>query len=98
MFLRAAWLVPELLRTFDSYADLGLLGLSRGLNCLPVDEPIVRWEDLIDWRRLQSTIGPRPLNWMCLQEVDIVIRPWAVQRVCVNTVAARRSVRAHRVG
>jgi O-antigen biosynthesis protein len=86
MFLRAAWLVPELLRTFDSYADLGLLCLSRGLNCLPVDEPIVRWEDLIDWRRLQSTIGPRPLNWMCLQEVDIVIRPWAVRRVCLNTV------------
>ena len=86
MFLRAAWLVPELLRTFDSYPDLGLVCLSRGLNCLPVEEPIARWEDLIDWRRLQSTIGPRPLNWMCLQEVDIVIRPWAVRRTCLNRV------------
>jgi GT2 family glycosyltransferase len=86
MFLRTSWLVPELLRTFDSYAELGLLCLSRGLNCLPVDEPIVRWEDLIDWRRLQSTIGPRPLNWIRLQEVDIVIRPWAVRRACLDKV------------
>jgi hypothetical protein len=27
------------------------------LNCLPLEEPLERWEDLIDWRRLQSTIG-----------------------------------------
>jgi glycosyltransferase involved in cell wall biosynthesis len=86
MFLRAEWLVPELLRTFESYPDLGLLCLSRGLNCLPVDEPITSWDDLIDWRRLQSTIGSRPLNWIRLQEVDIVIRPWAVRRACLDAV------------
>jgi glycosyltransferase involved in cell wall biosynthesis len=86
MFLRVSWLVPELLRTFDRYSDVGLLCLSRGLNCLPVDEPISSWEDLVDWRRLQSTIGPRPLNWIRLQEVDIVIRPWAVRRACLDAV------------
>ncbi|HWJ57751.1 MAG TPA: hypothetical protein VNR90_16030, partial [Vicinamibacterales bacterium] len=47
---------------------------------------IARWEDLIDARRLQSTIGPRPLNWVRLQEVDIVIRPWMVRRVCIEKV------------
>jgi glycosyltransferase involved in cell wall biosynthesis len=88
MFLRADWLVPELLRTFDAYPDLGLMSLSRGLNCLPVDEPITRWEDLTDWRRLQSTIGPGPGNWFRLQEVDIVIRPWILRRSCVVRVGA----------
>jgi glycosyltransferase involved in cell wall biosynthesis len=86
MFLQVSWLVPELLRTFDRYADLGLVCLSRGLNCIPVDEPIASWEDLVDWRRLQSTIGERPLNWIRLQEVDIVIRPWAVRRACLDAV------------
>ena len=86
MFLRATWLVPELLRTFRRYDEMGLLCLSRGLNCTPVEEPITRWEDLIDWRRLQSTIGPRPFNWLRLQEVDIVIRPWAVRRACLDQV------------
>lgn len=88
MFLRAEWLVPELVRTFDAYADLGLISLSRGLNCLPVDEPITQWEDLTDWRRLQSTIGPGPGNWFRLQEVDIVIRPWVLRRSCVERVGA----------
>jgi hypothetical protein len=88
MFLRAAWLVPELLRTFDAYPDLGLMSLSRGLNCLPVEEPITRWEDLTDWRRLQSTIGPGPGNWFRLQEVDIVIRPWILRRECIERVGA----------
>lgn len=88
MFLRADWLVPELLRSFDAYADLGLMSLSRGLNCLPVNEPISRWEDLTDWRRLQSTIGSRPGNWFRLQEVDIVIRPWVLRRGCVERVGA----------
>lgn len=88
MFLRAGWLVPELLRTFDAYPDLGLMSLSRGLNCLPVDEPITRWEDLTDWRRLQSTIGPGPGNWFRLQEVDIVIRPWILRQRCVERVGA----------
>lgn len=88
MFLRADWLVPELLRTFDTYPELGLVSLSRGLNCAPVDEPIEQWEDLVDWRRLQSTIGPRPGNWFRLQEVDIVIRPWIIRRACVDRVGA----------
>jgi hypothetical protein len=86
MFLQVSWLVPELLQTFEQYADLGLLCLSRGLDCMPVEEPITSWEDLVDWRRLQSTIGPRPLNWIRLQEVDIVIRPWAVRRACIDAV------------
>jgi GT2 family glycosyltransferase len=86
MFLRSAWLVPELIASFERYPDLGLLCLSRGLNCYPFAEPIDRWEDLIDGRRLQSTIGPRPLNWFRLQEVDLVIRPWVVRRDCVEAV------------
>ena len=86
MFLQVPWLVPELLRTFERYADLGLLCLSRGLNCIPVEEPIESWEDLVDWRRLQSTIGSRPLNWIRLQEVDIVVRPWAIRRDCLDAV------------
>ena len=32
MLLQVPWLVPELLRTFDEYDDLGLLCLSRGLE------------------------------------------------------------------
>jgi glycosyltransferase involved in cell wall biosynthesis len=86
MFLRAGWLVPELLATFAARADLGLLSLSRGLNCIPVADPIATWADLVDWRRLQSTIGPAPGNWFRLQEVDIVIRPWIVRRACVDRV------------
>jgi GT2 family glycosyltransferase len=88
MFLRSAWLVPELIRTFDAYPDLGLLSLSRGLTCTPLDEPIEKWADLTDWRRLQSTIGPRPGNWFRLQEVDAVIRPWIVRRTCIERVGA----------
>jgi GT2 family glycosyltransferase len=82
----AAWLVPELRATFAAYPELGLLSLSRGLNCTPIDEPIERWEDLTDWRRLQSTIGRAPGNWFRLQEVDIVIRPWIVRRACLDRV------------
>jgi GT2 family glycosyltransferase len=86
MFVRSRWLVPELIATFERYPDLGLLSLSRGLNCHPVDDPLESWEDLIDWRRLESTIGSRPLNWFRLQEVDAVIRPWAVRRSCLEAV------------
>ncbi len=86
MFLRARWLVPELLRTLDAYPDIGMISLSRGLNCLPFDEPIDHWDKLVDWRRLQSTIGPAPWNWFRLQEVDAVIRPWIVRRDCVERV------------
>lgn len=86
MFLRARWLVPEIVATFDRYRDLGLLCLSRGLLCHPLDEPIREWEDLLNWRRLESTIGPRPFNWFRLQEVDGVIRPWVVRRACTEVV------------
>jgi glycosyltransferase involved in cell wall biosynthesis len=86
MFLRASWLVPEIIATFAAYPDLGLLCLSRGLDCFPLDEPIREWEDLLDGRRLRGTIGPRPLNWFRLQEVDIVIRPWVVRRACLDAV------------
>ena len=86
MFLRSPWLVPELLTTFATYEDLGLLCLSRGLNCTGVTDPIAGWDDLVDWRRLQSTIGRPPMNWFRLQEVDLVIRPWVVRRACLDAV------------
>lgn len=86
MFLRASWFVPELLATFDAYPDIGLLSLSRGLRCLPVDEPIRTFADSVDWRRLQSTIGTGPLNWLRLTEVDAVMRPWVVRRSCLERV------------
>jgi hypothetical protein len=88
MFLRAAWLVPELLRTFERYPDIGMIALSRGLDCRPLDEPIKTYQDLVDWRRLPSTIGPAPWNWIRLQEVDIVIRPWVVRKACIDRVGA----------
>jgi GT2 family glycosyltransferase len=86
MFLQAAWFVPEIIATFDSYPELGLLSLSRGLLCLPCDDPIETWQDLSDWKRLQSTIGAGPSNWINLQEVDAVIRPWIVRRACLEKV------------
>ena len=86
MFLQAAWFVPEVIALFDTYPDLGMLALSRGLIHRPVAAPIERWEDLFDWRRLESTIGPFPLNWFRLQEVDGVIRPWIVRRECLDRV------------
>ena len=86
MFLRVAWLVPELCTTFAAYAELGLLSLSRGLNCLPIPDPIATWHDLVDWRRLPSTIGPAPGNWFRLQEVDVVIRPWVLRRAALDRV------------
>lgn len=88
MFLRASWFVPELIRTFEAYDDLGMLSASRGLFCLPLDEPIDTWEQLNDWRRLQSTIGPAPGNWFRLQEIDVVIRPWTVRKACLERVGS----------
>lgn len=88
MFLRSAWFVPEILATFARRRRLGLFCLSRGLVCRPVDAPIATWDDLLDWRRLESTIGPRPLNWFCVQDVDAVIRPWVVRRACLDRVGA----------
>lgn len=86
MFVQAGWFVPELLATFDAYPDIGLVSLSRGLRCLPLDEPIRTFADTIDWRRLQSTIGPPPWNWLRLVEVDAVVRPWVVRRACIERV------------
>ena len=43
MFLKARWLPEELIEIFDRHKDVGLLGLSRGLDMFPVDEPIERW-------------------------------------------------------
>ena len=86
MFVQGQWLVPELLRTFAAHPDLGLMSLSRGLDHFPLDEPIARWEDLVDWRRLRSTIGTFPGNWFRIQEVDAVIRPWVVRRACIERV------------
>jgi GT2 family glycosyltransferase len=86
MFVERAWFLPELVRTFRAIPAIGLLSLSRGLVCNPLDEPIDRPEDLVDWRRLESTIGPSPLNWALLQEVDAVIRPWMVRRAAIERV------------
>jgi glycosyltransferase involved in cell wall biosynthesis len=86
MFVRARWLVPEIVRTFGAHADIGLMSLSRGLEHHPLDTPIATWEDLVDWRRLRSTIGPFPGNWIRIQEVDAVIRPWVVRRACLDRV------------
>jgi GT2 family glycosyltransferase len=86
MFVTADWLVPELLATFRVHEDIGLMSLSRGLDHHPLDEPIASWDDLVDWRRLRSTIGPAPGNWFRLQEVDAVIRPWVVRRACIERV------------
>jgi GT2 family glycosyltransferase len=86
MFVTAPWLVPELLRTFRAHPDLGLMSLSRGLDHFPLAEPIATWDDLVDWRRLRSTIGDFPFNWFRIQEVDAVIRPWVVRRECIDRV------------
>jgi GT2 family glycosyltransferase len=86
MFLESRWFVPELLATFEAYPDIGLLSLSRGLRCFPLEEPVRTFDDSVDWRRLQSTIGGGPLNWLRLVEVDAVMRPWVVRRACIDRV------------
>ena len=86
MFVERTWFLRELSRTFQAIPELGLLSLSRGLLCHPLAMPIERWEDLIDWRRLESTIGAAPLNWIRLQEVDAVIRPWMVRHAAIARV------------
>ena len=85
MFVAAAWLVPELIAQFHAHPDLGMLALSRGLTLHP-GGTLERWEDTFDWQRLRSTIGPGPWNWVRLQEVDAVIRPWVVRRACLERV------------
>lgn len=86
MFLERSWLVPEIIATFGAYPDIGVVSLSRGLLCSPLEAPITTWEDSVDWRRVQSTIGGTPLNWVRLVEVDAVVRPWVVRRACVEHV------------
>lgn len=88
MFLKVDWLVGEVIALFERHPDVGHLGLSRGLNMYPAEEPIERWDDLLDWRRLQSTIGPFPWNWFRVQEVDALVRPWVVRRQCLDQVGA----------
>jgi GT2 family glycosyltransferase len=85
MLLQSSALVPELLATFASYPEIGLVSLSRGLNCRPAPRPTA-WEQLFDWSRIESTIGARPWNWFYLTEVDAVMRPWIVRRDCVTKV------------
>lgn len=86
MFLRAGWMVPELLATFRAHPEIGLVALSRGLRFHAIDEPVRTWEDTVDWRRMESTLGPAPLNWARLHEVDGVMRPWVVRRACIDRV------------
>jgi glycosyltransferase involved in cell wall biosynthesis len=86
MFVERSWFLPELARTFQAIPELGLLSLSRGLRCHPLETSIERWEDLTDWRRLESTIGRAPLNWARLQEVDAVVRPWMVRHAAIAHV------------
>lgn len=86
MFLQSRQLLTELRATLESYPEIGLLSLSRGLDCFPLDEQIATFEDLLDWRRLKSTIGEGMFNWFKLQEVDIVVRPWVVRRECLEKV------------
>jgi GT2 family glycosyltransferase len=86
MFLQAGWFVPELLATFRHIPQIGLMALSRGLNFTHLDEPVRTWHDSVDWRRVQSTIGPAPLNWARIYEVDGVMRPWVVRRECIDRV------------
>ena len=86
MFLRAGWFVTELMRTFAAHDALGLVALSRGLNLFPAEGAIDSWETLVDWSRVQSTIGVGVRNWFYLQEVDSAMRPWVVRRACVDQV------------
>ena len=88
MFLECGWLIPELVRLGDRYPDVGLIGLSRGLDFCPLDEPIERWEDLHDRRRLRSTVGVGVGNWWRLQEVDALLVPWVVRGSCLEAVGS----------
>jgi O-antigen biosynthesis protein len=88
MFLQAGWMVPEIVATFAAYPEIGVLALSRGLEFSPVDGLPKTWEESLDWERVRSTIGPAPLNWVRLHEVDGVMRPWVVRAECVARVGA----------
>lgn len=86
MYLKCSWFIDELIATFAAYPELGLLSLSRGIYCVPQAEPLTRFEELFDYNRFPSTIGPAPLNWFLIQEVDAVVRPWVVRRECIEKV------------
>jgi len=87
MFLRARWLVPELLEAFARYPEIGMLSLIRGLRLLPQVHPLDQWADLQRPEHLQSTLGPSALlSWFRLAEVDAVVRPWVVRRACLDAV------------
>lgn len=88
MALRAGWMVPELLATFRSIPEMGMVSLSRGLLFHPADALPESWEESVRWERVESTIGRGPLNWARLAEVDGVMRPWVVRRACVERVGA----------
>ncbi len=85
MYLQHSGLVPELIATFAAYPNIGLVSLSRGLNCRPAPRP-TKWDELSDWSRIESTIGRTGWNWFCLTEVDAVMRPWVVRRDCIAKV------------
>lgn len=87
MFVLTKGLVPELLAIFAAYPEIGLVSLSRGLNCRPAPRPTA-WEQLFDWSRIESTIGVRLWNWMYLTEVDAVMRPWIVRRDSIAKVGS----------
>ncbi len=86
MFLQKSWLPDELVATFNAYGDIGLISLSRGLILGPCRDLPTTWEESTSWERAQSTIGVGPLNWLRLQEVDVVMRPWVVRAECVQKV------------
>jgi O-antigen biosynthesis protein len=87
MFLRAGWMLPEIVATFRAYPEIGMLALSRGLELPAAEGPPETWEESVSWARMRSTIGPAPLNWARLREVDGVMRPWVVRRAAVERAA-----------
>jgi GT2 family glycosyltransferase len=88
MFLQGGWFVPELLATFRGIPAIGLMSFSRGLTFTPVPGLPETWEESVGWERMQSTIGPAPLNWFRVYEVDAVMRPWVVRKACIEKVGA----------
>ena len=87
MFLRGALARAGAARDVRAYPDLGLLSLSRGLNCMPLrraDRDVGGPRRLAAAAEHDRAVGRR--NWLRLQEVDAVIRPWVVRRACIERV------------
>jgi glycosyltransferase involved in cell wall biosynthesis len=80
MYLQVPWLLEDLRINLEKYPNFGLIALSRGLQLHDVVEPWETWEEMLDRRRNESTIGPTGWNWFCFQEIDGVVRPWVVRR------------------